>query len=401
MALFRYKAVDARGKMIFGRLEAGNDDDLELRLSRMGLDLIHARPVRRHQGGALRRRVRRAELITFCFHLEQLTRAGIPILDGLTDLRDSITNLRFREVLDSLIDDIEGGRTLSQALARFPSVFNEVFVNLIRSGELSGTLPDILRELTETLKWQDELAAHMKKIMIYPAIVATVVIGVVIFLLAYLVPQLSSFLSHMGQALPYHTRLLLALSEGFLDYWEFIVLVPPFLLVLLLYLRRVNPRVDYRIDAMLLGMPYIGEILHKIVLARFASNFAIMYGAGVSIMECLGISRTLTGNRVITESLDRVRTQVAEGIGLSTAFENAGLFPTLVVRMVRVGETTGALEDALRNISYFYSRDVRESIERIQKLIEPALTVVLGVMLGWLMLSVLGPIYEIIGNMDF
>ncbi len=399
MAVFRYKAVDARGRAVFGRLEAGNDEDLEQRLGRMGLDLIHFRSIDRQSRRW--RRVSRAELITFCFHLEQMGRAGIPILEALQDLRDSVANLRFREVINALSDDIEGGQTLSQAMERFPGIFNNVFINLVRSGELSGTLPAILKELTETLKWQDELASHAKKIMIYPAIVTMVVIGVMAFMLAYLVPQLSSFLGSMGQALPFHTRLLIALSDGFVQYWQLILFIPPALIATLFYLRRVSPRVAYRLDAMLLGVPYVGGILRKIILARFANNFALMYGAGVSVMECLSINRSLTGNRVITEALERVRTQVEEGVGLSTAFGNTGLFPTLVVRMIRVGENSGALEDSLRNISYFYSRDVRESIERVQRLIEPTLTAVLGVLLGWLMLSVLGPIYEIIGTMDF
>ncbi|HHH36510.1 MAG TPA: type II secretion system F family protein [Gammaproteobacteria bacterium] len=399
MAVFRYKAVDARGKSVFGRLEAGNDEDLEQRLGRMGLDLIHFRPIdnRRRRG----RRISRTELITFCFHLEQMVRAGIPILEALQDLRDSIANLRFREVINAISDDIEGGQTLSQAMERFPGIFNSVFINLVRSGELSGTLPAVLKELTETLKWQDELASHAKKILIYPAIVTMVVIGVMVFMLAYLVPQLSSFLGSMGQSLPLHTQLLVALSDGFVRHWQLIVFMPPLLVVTLLYLRRTSPRVAYRLDAMLLALPYVGGILRKIILARFANNFALMYGAGVSVMDCLSINRTLTGNRVISEALERVRAQVEEGVGLSTAFGNAGLFPTLVVRMIRVGENSGALEEALRNISYFYSRNVRESIERVQRLIEPTLTAVLGVLLGWLMLSVLGPIYEIIGTMDF
>ena len=401
MATFRYKAVDARGRRVFGRLEAGNDEDLEQRLGRMGLELVAARPVRPGRGWRGRRRIRRADLITFSFHLEQLTRSGVPIIEGLKDLRDSVDNLHFREVINSLIEDIESGSTLSQALARFPAIFNTVFVNLIRSGEVSGTLPEVLRELTENLKWQDELAAHTKKILIYPAIVALVVVMTAAFLLGYLVPQLSGFLGNMGQQLPLHTRLLLDLSEGFRNYWPYLLFGPPLLALLLLQLRRRNPRVAYRFDAVLLRLPVVGNLLRKIILARFASNFAQMYGAGVSILEALDINRTLTGNRVVAEALERVRHQIAEGVGLSAAFQNAALFPNLVVRMVRVGESSGSLDEALRNISYFYIREVRESIERIQKFIEPLLTAVLGVMLGWLMLSVLGPIYELIGKMDF
>src|SRR3954464_4210184 len=167
MPLFSYKAVDVNGKNVLGRVEAVNLFDLEQRLARMGLDLITGAPSAQRSRLMRGRRIPRQDLINFCFHLEQLTSAGVPVIEGLIDLRESIENPRFREVASGLVEAIEGGRSLSQALAEFPEVFSKVFVSLIRAGEQTGKLPEVLKNLTESLKWEDELAAQTKKLMIY------------------------------------------------------------------------------------------------------------------------------------------------------------------------------------------------------------------------------------------
>ncbi|HFD80059.1 MAG TPA: type II secretion system F family protein [Gammaproteobacteria bacterium] len=398
MSAFEYKAVDSFGRTVSGRIEAGNDDDLEQRLARMGLDLIHYRPARRGGFSAAGKRIDRRELVTFCFHLEQLTRAGVPILEALGDLRDSVSNLRFREVLSALIDDIEGGSTLSEALKKFPSVFGPVFVSLIAAGEHSGKLSEILAELAESLKWQDELASHTRKIVMYPAFVGTVIVAVMAFLMIYLVPQLTGFIQNMGSEIPVHTRALIFVSGIVSAYWYLFLLLPVLAFFALRYWARHSSSGRYRIDLWKLNAPAIGAIYKKIILARFASNFALLYKAGVTVLDGIRLGESLVGNVVIAEALSRVRRQIGEGVTLTTGFENTGLFPPLVVRMFRVGESSGALDSALENVSYFFNRDVRESIERVQTMVEPVLTVVLGLMLGWVMLSVLGPVYDMLGK---
>src|SRR5690349_19571798 len=211
MALFTYKAVDARGKNVIGRVEAVNLFDLEQRLARMDLDLISGAPSRqktRLLGG----RIARQDLINFCFHLEQLASAGVPVIEGLVDLRESVENPRFREVVSGLIESIEGGRNLSQALAEFPEVFSKVFVSLVRAGEQTGKLSEVLKSLTESLKWEDELASQTRKLMMYPAFVGSTVLIVTLFLMIYLVPQMAGFIRNMGQDIPFQTRLLIAVS---------------------------------------------------------------------------------------------------------------------------------------------------------------------------------------------
>lgn len=398
MSAFEYKAVDSFGKTILGRIEASNDADLELRLERMGLDLINFKPAAKKRFGFHRQKTGRAELVTFCFHLEQLTRAGVPILEALTDLRDSVPNQSFRETVSAIIEEIEGGKTLSRALADFPAIFGPVFVNLIAAGEESGELPEILRKLTESLKWQDELAAQTKKIILYPAFVAIVITGVIVFLMVYLVPQLVGFIQNMGESIPLHTRALIFVSDAIINYWYVFIAIPLLSFITLKYWAHNSKNGRYQVDKWKLQLRPVGPIYKKILLARFTSNFALLYKAGVTVLDCIRMGESLVGNSTLAEALQRVQRQISDGTSLTGAFENTGLFPPLVVRMMRVGETTGALDSALDNVSYFYNRDVKESIERVQALIEPVLTLILGAMLGWVMMSVLGPIYDLLGD---
>jgi type IV pilus assembly protein PilC len=398
MTLYAYKAMNADGRVVMGRVDAINAADLEMRLKRMDLDFIRGNPMR--QGGMFGGKgVTRRELINFCFHLEQLARAGVPILDGLTDLRDSLENPQFREVIAGMIESIDGGKTLSQAMSEHPRVFDNVFVSLISAGESTGNLQDVLKNLVETLKWQDELAAQTKKLIMYPAFMGTVVIGVVLFMMIYLVPKMVGFIKNTGHELPLHTQILIAVSNFFVNYWYIALGLPLSAVIGLAALVRTNPAARYRFDEFKLRLPVLGGILRKIILSRFAGVFAMMYASGISILDSLRATEGVVGNLVIRRGLERVGEMIAEGQGITIAFQNVGLFSPLVVRMLRVGENTGGLDTALTNVSYFYGRDVRESIGRVQAMIEPTMTVILGVILGWVMLSVLGPIYDTITKM--
>jgi len=398
MALYTYKAIDPAGEWRRGQIEALNIVDLELRLKRMNLDLVVGGPSKR-QHGLVGGRIRRVDLINFCFHLEQMTRSGVLLTDGLADLRDSVDNASFREVISGVMESIQGGLTLSQSLAQYPTVFDPVFRALVRAGEETGQLPEVLKSLSENLRWEDELASQTKRVLTYPAIVGSLVITVIFFLMLYLVPQMVGFIRNMGQEMPLHTRALIAVSQFFVHYWWLIILAPIGVAALVGYLARTNPTVRYRIDGLLLRVPLVGPILQKIILSRFASVFALMYSSGITIMDAMRSAEETAGNRVIEEGLRLAGQQIAEGKTVTAAFNDVGLFPPLVVRMLRVGENTGRLDTALMNVSYFYNREVREGIARLQALIEPGLTVVLGVILGWVMLSVLGPIYDVISKL--
>ncbi|MDD5404384.1 type II secretion system F family protein [Immundisolibacter sp.] len=400
MLTYQYNAVDKNGGPARGKLAAVNEVDLELRLQRMGLDLITARKVNEPlQLG--RGSITRQDLITFCFHMEQITRAGIPLLEGLADLRDSIEQPRFREILSAVLEEVEGGKTLSQAMSNHPAAFDHVFVSLIKAGEQSGTMTEVFENLATTLKWQDELVAQTKRLLMYPALVFVVVGGVIVFLMMYLVPQLVSFLKNMGQELPFQTKALIYVSGAFVNYWYLVFGLPLLVAVTAAVVIHRNSRARYWWDYFKLHLPFVGPILQKIILARFANFFALMYQSGITILDALRTSEEIVVNRVISDGLARAGQQISAGDSVAESFENLGLFPPLVVRMLRVGEATGALDTALLNVTYFYNREVRESVEKLLKMLEPALTVILGLVLATIMFSVLTPIYDILGKMKF
>jgi len=367
----------------------------------MGLDLISGAPSSqksRFIGGT---KVKRQDLINFCFHLEQLIGAGVPVVESLTDLRDSLENPRFREVVSGMIESIGGGRSISQAMAEYPEVFGRVFVSLVRSGEQTGRLPEVLKSLTESIKWEDELAAQTKKLVMYPAFVGTIVVLVTLFLMIYLVPQMTGFIRNMGQEIPLQTRLLIQVSSFFVNYWWGVISAPFLIWFGLKLAARTYPSVAYAIDHYKISMPLVGPILRKIILSRFASSFAMMYASGITVLDAIRSSEEIVGNRPLETALRTAGQQIAEGKALTAAFQEAALFPPLVIRMLKIGENTGALDTALLNVSYFYNREVREGIAKIQAMIEPALTLVLGLILGWVMLSVLGPVYDTISKMKY
>jgi type IV pilus assembly protein PilC len=399
---FEYKAVDETGKPVRGGLEAVNEADLELRLRRMGLDLVTCRSVDRKLTRMSRgRKITRQDLINFCFDVEQMSRSGIPMLDGLRDLRNSVENTRFREVLTVMIEDMEGGKVLSQCMSAHPETFDKVFVSLVGAGEATGRLPDVFQSLAESLKWQDELASQTKRLLIYPSTVLVVVMAVVLFLLVYLVPQVTGLLKTMGLELPLQTRLLIGASNLVLGWWPIIFGVPLAGGVVLMLAISRNARAQYGWDEMKLRLPVVGSILQKIILARFASFFALMYESGITVLEAMRTSEDIVGNRVVADGLQRAGQQVSAGASLTECFQNLGIFPPLVIRMLRVGENTGALDVALRNVNYFYTRDVRESVDKALKLLEPMITLGLGVVLAVIMWSVLSPIYDVLSKLKF
>lgn len=399
MPSFQYKAIDRDGHKARGRLDALNESDLELRLRKMGLDLVTSRVLARNAPAVGSSNITRQDLITFCFDMEQITRAGIPLVEGLRDLRDGLENPRFREVLTSALEDIEGGKTLSQSLSAFPKVFNKVFVSLIRAGEISGQLTEVFENLGATLRWQDELIAQTRKLLIYPSLVFVVVGGVVIFLLVYLVPQIVSLLKTMGLELPLQTRILIALSDFTTAYWYLLLMVPVVAFTGSAIALRTSARARYAFDYFLLRLPIVGQILQKILLARFANFFALMYRSGITVLDAIRTSEDIVANGYVADGLRRVGQQINSGENLSEAFQNLGMFPPLVVRMLRVGENTGALDTALMNVTYFYNRDVKESVDKALKLLEPMLTLFLGIILALILFSVLTPVYDMLGQL--
>lgn len=399
MAQFHYRALNKDGKVISGTHTCLTARELELLLGKLNLQLLSCREYRPLLGIGRKKTIGRRDLINFCFYLEQMTCSGISLIDALTDLQLSLAPSYLSEVISIIVAEINEGRSFSETLGGFPDIFSPSFISLVNAGEKSGELNHVLKDLAESLRWQDELISQTKKALTLPAFIAVVVFAVVFFLMTYLVPQMVKFITSMGHELPLSTQILIMVSDFFVAYWYLILITPIVVLILFRQILKHHPAAKLRFDHYKLKLWLFGPILKKIILARFANYLALLYNAGVPLIECLKITETIVDNRAVEQELKTVRSMIGEGAGIGLAFEMGQMFPHLVLSMVKMGEKTGHLGNALKNVSYFYKRDVDDAIENIQRLIEPTMTVILGLIIGWVMMSVLGPIYDLISTM--
>ncbi len=400
MPNYKYKAVDATGKIILGSLDAGNIADLELRLEKMEMDLVTYK--QKQPGADLfgRNKVGRRDLINFSFYLEQLTQAGVPILEGLADLRDGEENPTFRDVVTGVIEAIEGGKSFSQALELYPNIFDNVFTSLIKVGERSGKMSEVLVDITETLKWQDELMSKAKKIMTYPAVSGSLVLAVLMFMMIFLVPDIMSGIVGLGGKIPFETRALMATSRFLVDYWYIVIATPFVVFFVVSYYYRTSSKAKFKIDGMLLKLWVIGPVSEKIKISRFTRYFALMFAAGITVLDSIELSKSVVSNTVLEDGIDRAWQQISEGGSISESFKNIGIFPPLVVRMLRVGETSGQMDKSLRNVSYFFDRDINDSIDKLEPIVQTAMMATIGMFVLWLVMAVMGPIYDTVSTIQ-
>jgi type IV pilus assembly protein PilC len=400
MPQYAYRAINSNGRQLRGALPAANELDLQQALDAVGLELIDCRLARvRRSLGTGSSRLGSRDLIQLCVHLEQLQRAGVPLLDGLADVRDSADSTRLRDLAAQIHRDVSEGQPLSVALGRHPKVFGNVFTALIAAGEETGKLADSFHELVRHLKWAAAMAAKVRKATRYPAVVACVVTGVTIFMLAGVVPQVVDFLAANNRELPIWTVALIATSSFVQEFWPLLLALPAVSVLTVRFLVQRSAEFAYRFDAILLSLPVAGQVLQKLALARFAQIFAVMFQSGIDILTCLDAGRRVIGNRVLGEALALTRRQVQAGSSLSAALAATGEFPTRVTRMVKIGEDTGNLTETLGQVAELYDQDVDAAIDTMISLIEPALTAILGLIMAWIALAVFGPIYDNLGQL--
>ncbi len=396
MPRFRYRAADAQGNRVQGELTALNDIDLDLRLRRMGITLIRARQASR-EGLFHRHRASRRDLISFCFHMQQLARSGSPLLEGLRDLLDSTGNSGFRDLLSLVADDLEGGKLLSEALAAHPVAFDKVFVSLVRAAEKSDQLETVFARLEARLKQQDELMAEFTRLLIYPSMTAAAVLAAAGVLLFYLTPRLALLVTSLNLPMPLATRALVALSELVRGHLPWLLILLALAAGAVAFFLNRSPQLRESLDGFLLRLPVLGAALRKRILARVTGLLALLLESGVGLLDGLQACADSAGNRVVRRKLLDAGQLIASGGSVSDSLGRQALLPPLVLRMVHTGETNGALPEALENVAWFFERDARETLTRALKLLEPGMAVLLGLLLALLLLSVFLPVYQIIG----
>ena len=418
MQRYKYRAINSKGRPVRGSIAAANEVDLYKQLQNSGLELVDCAAL--GQGGgssfftnAVAKKIVLRDVIQFFVQMEQMQSAGVPLLEALGDIRDSLENQRFKDMLTDIHRDVSDGSLLSEAMSRHPKIFKPLYISLIEAGEETGDLTSSYRQLVKYLKWVDAIQTKIRKATRYPIIVTVVVVFTIVFMMSMVVPQIVGFLKFLDLELPWFTIWLIATSNFFIEpaftvagipiYGSLVVIVMPVILFFAVkVLRKVSDRIAYKLDTLYIHAPAVGVIIRKISIARYAQTFAALYASGIDVISALEASRGTVTNLLMIDAMEMVEAQVRSGSTLSSAFDSSGEFPSMVVRMVKVGEESGNLSPVLDQVSEFYTHDVNEAIEGMIELIQPTLTAILGLMICWIAAGSLGPIYMNLGNfMDF
>lgn len=392
MPVLAYKARDEAGRLNRGCIDSTGAESLREDLRSQGLFLIEARPARR-ASVASGRRVSTADLVLFTFHLQAVTTAGIPLLVGLHDLAEQTPNRRFRRVVEEIGQSIQGGSTLSQALGRYPRIFPESYVHMVEAGESSGQLDEVLARLTGLLEWSQEMRAQVRQLLTYPAIVISALAGLVVLLLTFVLPRFQDVLVSLDAGLPWPTRVLMRLSDAASTGWPVVLAGALVLVGAWIAGRRIRWSRE-RMDAIALAVPGTGPLLRALAAAQIAHFLGALTAAGVPVTRSLELLSRVTGNLHLSRRLDEVGERILSGYTLTQSFMKAGILPPMVQRMISIGEETGDLPGALRKAEEFYDRELPRRIRRIFDLAGPILTVVIGAVLLFVLLSVLLPLYQ-------
>jgi len=390
---FNYKAIGADQQIVHGQRQATDQNALAAALSDNDQVLLAAH---RTWWPKSPKKLGRPQVTDFCFQLTQLLSAGIPLLSALDDLAHGLDHALGRQLAARLAERVRQGQPLSEALTSEAHQFDGIFIGLVRAGEDSGQLPVLLDRLHQSLSRQDALLAQTRRLLLTPLIAGTVVGLASLFLLLFLVPQIRTFLNDSGQPLPWMTHALflvadtLAMPQAWLG--ELLIVS------LAVTAGQRHPWSRAHLDYWSMRLPGIGPLRMKAISARLADTFALLYGAGIPVIDVLQRLRDLAGSQQVALALDGIHQAVESGQPLSRAFAHSRLFPPLLVRMLQIGEQTGQLDRSLANLAELQRRELDLALERLQTLIEPAMTVSLGLLLGWIMLALLQPIYSLIGQ---
>ncbi|MDY0028832.1 MAG: type II secretion system F family protein [Pseudobdellovibrionaceae bacterium] len=401
---YKYKAYNAKGRPIRGVVSAANEVDLYNQLQAAGMELVSCTPVSAKSGGGIalfRPKVKVRDLIQFFMHLQQMQGAGVPMLESLADVRDSAENQTLKDIMTDVHRNVSDGSSLSEALAAYPKVFSNLYISLIQAGEETGDLELSYSQLIIYLKWVDEMQSKIKKATRYPTILLVTVVLTVTVMMGYVVPEIVGFIKNLGQELPFYTTALMSTSEFFQQFWWAILSAPIVAAFAYKVIRKNSEGFAYQMDTLWLRFPIAGPLIRKISIARYAQTFGALFSSGIDVLNCLRSAQQTVTNLALLEALEVVQSQVQSGSPLSSAFGSSGEFPTMVTRMIKIGEESGNLTPVLNQVSEFYTKDVDEAVQGLITMIEPMLTLLLGVMILWIAVAVFGPIYSSFENIDF
>jgi len=399
MALYKYRAVNAAGDVAAGELEAANESEIVDRLRDQGLmpmrveaavagRIAGVAPTRKRRRLFAPRRVTRDNLLSITRELATLLRAGLPLDRALEVLIDLAPTPPVASLLQTIRDDVRGGKALSQALDAHRAVFSRFYVNIVRAGEAGGALGTVLTRLADTMERTKDLRDSVQSALIYPTILICVAVTSVMVLLIFVVPQFQQTFSQAGKALPLPTQIVILFGTALRKYWWLAILIV-FGLTWLIRRRLRKTEVRFRWDGRLLRLPLLGDLLAKVEVARFARTLATLLANGVTLLAGLAIVRETMTNSVLARALDGVITRLREGKGFGRPLVETGLYPKLATQMILVGEESGRLEEMLNRVADVYDREVQISIKRFLAILEPAMILGLAVLIGGIVFSIL------------
>lgn len=404
MPEFVYKAIDAQGRIIRGRRNANSVSELELSLQRNGLELLTAREVSKGVLGQIGRllsigRVRRSELIEFSNNMQVMLTAGVPLVDAMMELRSEQSNRFFARVIDQLIEDVQSGENLKRAMDKWPGCFPPLYANVIEIGENTGRLDSVFGDLVLHYKRVDDLQKNARKAMIYPFFVLLTLIFVAIVFLGKVFPVIfRMFEEFQIKELPAVTRLFLSLSHFIQDSWLLIIGAIILFFVLVTILRRIRPTRRW-FDWLEINLPIVSPFFLQLRMAFFTRYLSTLQKAGVDILRSLELASHSINNLVLEDIIERTRKDVEEGMHLSDALKSNGrMIPNMVIRMISVGEAAGTLPEQLDFVATYYDEGLERRIAILLALMEPLLIILMaGVGLA-LVMAILLPMYEFLGQ---
>jgi type IV pilus assembly protein PilC len=408
MANFKYEAKNFAGKAVSGTLAGATQEAVIAELRKRSLIVLAVRPTGGDEGGGggggmkgvftdanpNRYSPRGDELVVFTRQLSTMVGAGIPLLEGLEILQEQAERAGFAAVLDSVVEDIRGGTDLSTAMDKFPKCFSNIYIAMIRAGEVSGQLDEILSRLAEYVEASLKLKRDIKAAMTYPVVSLVLVVGITMFLMLGIVPKFREVFASMEITLPALTSVILNIADWMKEnVLALFAIIAACVVAVKAYAKSKTGK--WQLDWLILNVPVFGPLFRKVALSRFAKTFSTLVKAGVPILGALEIVSQTVGNQVISKAVDEARESVRQGEGLSEPLGRSPQFPPMVVKMIGIGERSGALEQLLEKISIFYDDQVAAAVKSLTSLIEPLMIAVMGFLVGTIVLAVFLPIFEL------
>lgn len=401
---FTYTATTKEGKTIQGSAEVINREALISLLGKQGAKPLIIKADNKTGSNKYKRasKVKLKDLVVFTRQLSTMITAGVPLTRGLSTLQQQTDNKYFKEVVGGIMKDVEGGIALGDALAKYPKVFSEVYINMVRAGEAGGILDEILKRLATQVEQDAAMRKKIKSASMYPTVIFGITIAAFFGIMLFVIPKLGAIIKDMGgedAKLPIYTEIMLGMSGFMLQNAIFIfAAVGAAFFVVRRYIK--TPKGKYQFHGLLLRIPIIKVLLVKIAIARFARTFASLMSAGVSVLDALEVTGGAIGNKVIEGELKEAAKAVRNGKQLSEPLAQSPHFPPIVSQMLAIGEETGQIDTILLKIADFYEEEVEATIDGLSSLIEPLMIVVLGGMVGLIAASVMGPISSLSTNID-